>query len=159
MQLDVSRPTLASMSTTPSNHDTDKVLNQWARTYSEDLFHVALGLTQKAKPSKDLVQTTFLAAHIGFDGHRQDSKPKTWLISILNRKILDHYRELYANHPVNPWTKIGLLLNCRAGTSRQLSNGSMRTHVTMAPSGLHLLTSNRQRISSASILSPLTPTP
>ena len=82
------------MSTTPSNDATERVLNQWVRVYSEDLFHVALSQTRQADLSKDLVQTTFLAAHKGFDGFRQDSKPKTWLISILHRKIIDHYREL-----------------------------------------------------------------
>jgi RNA polymerase sigma-70 factor (ECF subfamily) len=82
------------MSTAPSDHAIDKVLNQWVRDYSEDLFHVALSQTRQADLSRDLVQACFLSAYKGYDGFRQESTAKTWLISILNRGILDHYREL-----------------------------------------------------------------
>jgi len=34
----------------------------------------------------------FLAASEKLDGFRGDSSPKTWLYSILNFKIIDHYR-------------------------------------------------------------------
>ena len=42
--------------------------------------------------AKDLVQDTFLAAAEKIASFQGESSPKTWLFSILNYKIIDHYR-------------------------------------------------------------------
>jgi len=45
-----------------------------------------------AELAKDLVQDTFLAATEKIETFKGESSPKTWLFSILNFKIIDHYR-------------------------------------------------------------------
>jgi len=44
--------------------------------------------------AEDLVQETFLAALRGIENFKGDSSLKTWLVGILRRKIVDHYRRL-----------------------------------------------------------------
>lgn len=43
--------------------------------------------------AKDLVQDTFVSALTKLDTFEQRSKLRTWLTSILNRKIIDHWRK------------------------------------------------------------------
>ncbi len=51
--------------------------------------------------AEDLVQETFLAAVQSYEKFKGDSKAKTWLFSILNNKIIDHYRRAYKNPTVS----------------------------------------------------------
>ena len=43
--------------------------------------------------AKDLVQDTFVSAIQNLDGFKGESALRTWLTSILNRKIIDHWRK------------------------------------------------------------------
>jgi len=43
--------------------------------------------------AKDMVQDTFVSALTKLDSFEQRSKLRTWLTSILNRKIIDHWRK------------------------------------------------------------------
>ena len=65
----------------------------WLAHYGDDLYSYALKRVQSAELAEDLVQDTFLAA-IG-SAHRfaNNASPKTWLISILRHKLVDHYRQ------------------------------------------------------------------
>jgi len=67
-------------------------LSAWVREYSADMVSWALYKVSDSELAKDLVQDTFLAASEKIDNFRGDSAPKTWLYSILNFKIIDHYR-------------------------------------------------------------------
>ena len=63
------------------------------------LFHKwAIHKTSSATVAEDLVQESFLAAAEKIDSFKGDSSPKTWLFSILNHKIIDHYRKKVNQH-------------------------------------------------------------
>ncbi|MCF6358015.1 MAG: sigma-70 family RNA polymerase sigma factor [Draconibacterium sp.] len=68
-------------------------INQWVQLYTADLYSWARYKISDTELAKDLVQDTFLAAFEKYDGFRAESSPKTWLISILNHKIIDYYRQ------------------------------------------------------------------
>jgi RNA polymerase sigma-70 factor (TIGR02943 family) len=70
-----------------------KHLTEWVESYTDDLYSWALHKVSDAELAQDLVQDTFLAAAEKIDGFKGDSAPKTWLYSILNHKIIDHYRK------------------------------------------------------------------
>ena len=48
--------------------------------------------------AEDIVQETFTAALVSFGGFRSLSSPYTWLCSIAQHKIADHYRKQSPNH-------------------------------------------------------------
>lgn len=75
-------------------------LSTWVETYTKDLYSWALHKVSNAELAADLVQDTFLAAAEKTDSFKGDSSPKTWLFSILNHKIIDHYRKK-VNQTVN----------------------------------------------------------
>ncbi len=51
--------------------------------------------------AEDLVQETMLSAYQARDKFRGGSSERTWLVSILKRKIIDHYRKQSRN-PESP---------------------------------------------------------
>lgn len=61
--------------------------------YSDALFNWAFHKTSNREVAEDLVQDTFLSAIQHIEKFRGDSNPKTWLLSILNNKIIDYYRK------------------------------------------------------------------
>ncbi len=67
-------------------------LSKWVQQYGEDLFKRALYKTSDKETAEDLVQDTFVAALKAYGSFKGESNPKTWLFSILNNKIVDHYR-------------------------------------------------------------------
>ncbi len=75
-------------------------LASWVHQYSADMISWALFKVSDTELAKDLVQDTFLAASEKIENFRGDSSPKTWLYSILNFKIIDHYRAK-VKKPVN----------------------------------------------------------
>ena len=68
-------------------------LTDWVNKFTEDLFKWAYHKTSSNEIAADLVQDTFLAAAEKIASFKGDSSPKTWLFSILNHKIIDHYRK------------------------------------------------------------------
>lgn len=74
-----------------------EVVESWVHSYSDSLYTWALYKTSSKELAEDLVQETFLAAHLQFDKFRNDSNPKTWLTAILKNKISEHYRKRYRN--------------------------------------------------------------
>lgn len=73
----------------------------WVELYSDSMFSWALHKTSSKETAEDLVQETFLASVQSFDKFKGDSNPKTWLFSILNNKINDHYRNSYRKPTVD----------------------------------------------------------
>ena len=72
--------------------DSKKTIENWVNQYNDTLFSWAFYKTSSKETAEDLVQDTFLAAYNKFDSFKGNSQPKTWLFSILNNKIIDHYR-------------------------------------------------------------------
>lgn len=72
----------------------DKIKN-WVELYSDEMYSWALHKTSSKEEAEDLVQETFLATIRAFDKFQGKSNPKTWLYSILNNKINDHFRNKF----------------------------------------------------------------
>lgn len=60
---------------------------------SDYLLSFALSKVRDLELAKDLVQDTFVSALGNLDSFEKRSKVRTWLTSILNRKIIDHWRK------------------------------------------------------------------
>ncbi len=61
--------------------------------HSDYLLAFALTKLSDIEVAKDLVQDTFVAALTKLDTFEKRSKIRTWLTSILNRKIIDYWRK------------------------------------------------------------------
>ncbi len=77
------------------------VIKQWVKSYTQTLLSWAYYRVSDKELAEDLVQDTFLAAIQSLDKFQGNSKPKTWLLSILNNKIIDHYRKQSRNFTVS----------------------------------------------------------
>jgi len=67
----------------------------WIKTHTKELFTYTLSKVQQKEVAEDLVQDTFIAAYQAYDKFQRKSNEKTWLFSILKRKIADYYRNQY----------------------------------------------------------------
>ncbi len=67
----------------------------WVKTYTADLLAYTTTRISDKVAAEDLVQDTFLAAMEASRSFERQSNPKTWLLSILKRKIADYYRRQY----------------------------------------------------------------
>lgn len=74
-------------------NNTQIIFKNWVDMYRESLFTWAISKTKSKELSEDLVQDTFIVAFNSFDKFENKSNPKTWLITILNNKIIDYYRK------------------------------------------------------------------
>lgn len=63
------------------------------KLFGDYLFSYALLKVGNRDTAEDLVQETFVSAIKGKDNFKGDSSEKTWLVSILKNKIIDHYRK------------------------------------------------------------------
>jgi len=68
--------------------------NKWVDAYADYLFNYAIGRISDAEVAKDLVQETFLAGLKSAKNYKGDAAERTWLIAILKRKVIDHYRKI-----------------------------------------------------------------
>lgn len=67
--------------------------NTWVDAYADYLFNYAIARINDAEIAKDLVQETFLAGLKSAKNYKGDAAERTWLIAILKRKVIDHYRK------------------------------------------------------------------
>ena len=74
------------------NHQIDP--NKWIDLYSDYLFNYTISRVSDREKSQDLVQDTFLAGLKSMKNFKGEASERTWLISILKRKIIDHYRKI-----------------------------------------------------------------
>lgn len=66
----------------------------WLQDYGDKLYGFALTrVGHNQALAEDLVQETLLAGLRGYAGFDHQSSVDTWLVSILRRKIIDHYRK------------------------------------------------------------------
>ncbi|MGD2110973.1 MAG: sigma-70 family RNA polymerase sigma factor [Phycisphaerae bacterium] len=64
----------------------------WLDRHGDALFRYALSRMRDRDVAEELVQETFLAGLRGWEQFSGQSDVQTWLISILRRKIVDHFR-------------------------------------------------------------------
>jgi RNA polymerase sigma-70 factor (TIGR02943 family) len=70
-----------------------QLFTTWVNDFTDDLMSWAYHKTSSKETAEDLIQETFLSAFNSFDNFKNQSSPKTWLLSILNYKIIDFYRK------------------------------------------------------------------
>jgi RNA polymerase sigma-70 factor (ECF subfamily) len=68
--------------------------NKWIDNYADYLFNYAVVRVNNSDTAKDLVQETFFAGLKSAKNFEGKSTERTWLVSILKRKIIDHYRKI-----------------------------------------------------------------
>lgn len=68
--------------------------NKWIDLYSDYLFNYTISRVNDREIAKDLVQDTFFAGLKSMKNFKGEASERTWLISILKRKIIDHYRKI-----------------------------------------------------------------
>lgn len=66
--------------------------SKWVDRYADYLYNYTIAKVNDQILAEDLVQETFLAGLKSASGFKGDASERTWLISILKRKIIDHYR-------------------------------------------------------------------
>lgn len=77
------------------NHQIDP--NNWIALYSDYLFNYTISRVSDRDIAQDLVQDTFLAGLKSMNNFKGEASERTWLISILKRKIIDYYRKINSN--------------------------------------------------------------
>jgi len=75
-----------------SKHQLDP--NKWIDRYSDYLYNFTITRVNDREIAKDLVQDTFFASLKSMKNFKGEASERTWLISILKRKIIDHYRKI-----------------------------------------------------------------
>lgn len=68
--------------------------NKWIDLYSDYLFNYTITRVRDRETAQDLVQDTFFAGLKSMKNFKGEASERTWLISILKRKIIDHYRKI-----------------------------------------------------------------
>ncbi len=68
--------------------------NIWVDQYADYLFNYAVTRVSDAEIAKDLVQETFFAGLKSAKNFKGDAAERTWLVAILKRKVIDHYRKI-----------------------------------------------------------------
>lgn len=81
----------------PANTDTHFAV-AWLDEHGDQLYAYALArVGGDGAVAEDLVQDTLLAAIKAYPGFKGDASLATWLIGILRRKVVDHYRRAGRN--------------------------------------------------------------
>ena len=68
--------------------------NNWIDAYSDYLFNYTISRVGDKEIAQDIVQDTFFAGLKSMKNFKGEATERTWLISILKRKIIDHYRKI-----------------------------------------------------------------
>ena len=70
---------------------------KWVDRYSDYLYNYTIVRVNDHEVAQDLISETFLAGLKSKDNFKGEASERTWLISILKRKIIDHYRKINSN--------------------------------------------------------------
>ncbi len=68
--------------------------NKWIDRYADYLFNYTIVRVKDRETAEDLVQETFFAGLKSMENFKGEASERTWLISILKRKIIDYYRKI-----------------------------------------------------------------
>ncbi|WP_431159198.1 sigma-70 family RNA polymerase sigma factor [Winogradskyella poriferorum] len=71
--------------------------NNWISQYSDYLFNYTVTRVNDRVMAQDLVSETFLAGLKSMANFKGEASERTWLVSILKRKIIDYYRKINSN--------------------------------------------------------------
>jgi RNA polymerase sigma-70 factor (ECF subfamily) len=71
--------------------------NNWVKLHADYLYNFAISRINEHDLAKDLVQDTFFAGLKAMDNFQGLASERTWLVAILKRKIIDHYRKINSN--------------------------------------------------------------
>ncbi|WP_010135761.1 sigma-70 family RNA polymerase sigma factor [Ochrovirga pacifica] len=71
--------------------------DKWIDAYADYLFNYTIARVNDTEKAKDLVQETFFAGLKSMKNFEGKASERTWLVSILKRKIIDHYRKINSN--------------------------------------------------------------
>ena len=78
---------------------------KWIDRYGDILFNYTITRINKREVAEDLVQETFFSAYKARESFQHEASEKTWLIAILKRKIIDHYRKKSTQNELNIFDK------------------------------------------------------
>ena len=78
-----------------SNHQLNP--HNWIDLYSDYLFNYTITRVNDREIAKDLIQDTCVAGLKSMKNFKGEANERTWLISILKRKIIDYYRKINSN--------------------------------------------------------------
>lgn len=67
--------------------------NRWIDKYADYLFNYTIARINDRDLAQDLVQETFFAGLKSMENFKGKASERTWLVSILKRKIIDQYRK------------------------------------------------------------------
>ena len=67
---------------------------KWVDKYSDYLFNFTIVRVNDRELAHDLISETFLAGLKSMKNFKGEATERTWLISILKRKIIDYYRKI-----------------------------------------------------------------
>src|SRR5579872_4650154 len=73
----------------------EHIINEWVETHTGALCDWAYYKLTDEELAKDLVQETFVTACLKYESFEGKSNARTWLFSILNHKIMDHFRKQF----------------------------------------------------------------
>ena len=73
--------------------------NTWLDQHGDALFRYALLRVRNTTLAEDMVQETLLAALKARARYAGDASERTWLIGILNHKIIDNFRQTHREQP------------------------------------------------------------
>ncbi|MFT6869468.1 MAG: RNA polymerase sigma-70 factor (TIGR02943 family) [Polaribacter sp.] len=68
--------------------------DKWIDKYADYLFNYAVVRVNNEALAKDLVQETFFAGLKSAKKFQGKASERTWLVAILKRKVIDHYRKI-----------------------------------------------------------------
>ncbi|MCI2229432.1 sigma-70 family RNA polymerase sigma factor [Polaribacter sp. MSW13] len=68
--------------------------DKWIDNYADYLYNYAVSRVNNSDLAKDLVQDTFFAGLKSAKNFQGKSTERTWLVSILKRKVIDYYRKI-----------------------------------------------------------------
>ena len=94
------------MSVSTQNRAQQEITN-WIEEYGDDMYSWAFYKTSSKETAEDLVQDTMVSAFKSFEKFRPGSNPKTWLMTILNNKIIDYYRASSTTKSINQTSLLG----------------------------------------------------
>ncbi|WP_375238211.1 sigma-70 family RNA polymerase sigma factor [Aurantibacter sp.] len=77
------------------NHEINP--NSWVKLYSDYLYNYTITRVNNHEIAQDLISETFMAGLKSMKNFKGEASERTWLISILKRKIIDHYRKINSN--------------------------------------------------------------
>lgn len=70
---------------------------KWVDKYSDYLFNYTIVRVNDRELANDIISETFLAGLKSMKNFKGEATERTWLISILKRKIIDYYRKINSN--------------------------------------------------------------